>query len=210
MPEEVANFIKNRQWKLKNSARFAFWVLSMVGGLALPWANTVLAEKITMGVILWIYLCFVLFYATNARMQSRRKRNAFYSCSVYCFSWLMLYMIYRFLFADFHYLLIIYISYGLLQTAIWISGVFFKIRKNKYTDESAKHLGINSFTVVALILGVGMMVANGCILGFMGTEALKIVFTILSLCMNFMCLPSLTFLIQWRIMKKYDYDETVA
>ena len=68
MLEGESNFIKNKQWKLKNSSRFAFWALSVVGGLALPWANTVLAEKITMGVLLWVYLCFVLFYATNARM----------------------------------------------------------------------------------------------------------------------------------------------
>ena len=209
MLEGESNFIKNRKWKLKNPVRFVFLVLSIWWGLGLPWANSVLAEKIIMGVLCWIYLCFVLFYATNDRMKSRKKRNAFYSWSGYCMFWLMCYIIYRFIFANFHYLLIIYVTYGFVQTLLWISGVLYNIRKNKYMNEILKHLGINAFTIVTMILGVGILVASGCILGFMGIETLKIVLTMLVLCVQYMFLATLTFLVQWWIMKKYDYDETL-
>lgn len=201
MKDSKKNFIYNRRLTLKSSAKYAFFILNILIGMVFPWQNSTLAEKIIIGCMLWIEMCVILFYATNERMKSQRKRNACYGWSIYYSSWLLLYCNYRISFLQYHWLVWCYLGYGILQTILWILGVRENIRRNKYSEIVPKKPTINIFTAFTTMVFV-LFVVMVCITMF-GCKISTI------LCMAVVCflfvhvffLLSLTFIYQWAIMK---------
>ena len=158
--ENYINFVKNRSLKkAKNSARFALWVFALIL-LIVPWANASLAEKIIMIGAVWVYLFFVLLYASDERMKDLYKKNRFYGWSEYGICLMCLYLIYRLQFKGFNWVLLtVLIVSAVLQTVLWILGVRRNIAVGNYNFASKEKVGFNFYVVAEVICHIAALAA---------------------------------------------------
>jgi hypothetical protein len=154
--ENYINFVKNRNSKkIKNSARIAYWFLALLFGLIAPWKNATIVEKIILIILVWVYLFFVLIYASNERMKNLYKKNRFYGWSEYGISLMFLYSICRVQFNDFNWsLFTVLILNAVLQTVLWILGVKKNIITGEYNDISKDVIGINCYLILSIIFHI--------------------------------------------------------
>lgn len=195
------NFICNRKLKIKNSAKTGLFVFCLLMGLVFPWFNSTLWEKVLFGCLLWIDLFIVMLYATQERMKIQRQQDGFYGWQMYFFSWLLLYCAYRIVFEHFHWLLLLLIGYGIIQSFLWASGVVYNIHKDAYRSGIKWTASINIFTVINIIIGVVVLVLSCfiiCQLGYGGIAWATGCFVVL----HYLTLVSVTFIVQWIIMIK--------
>lgn len=195
------NFICNRKLNIKNSIKFYIYIWSLLIGLVFPWFNSTLWEKIVLGVLLWIDLCVVLLYATRERISNQQKLNGFYGWQMYFLSWLHLYCGYRVVFEQFHWVLLVFIGYGIIQTGLWGSGVIYNIRKDIYVEGSTGLSFFNVFTFMTILLGLVILSLSCSIvyLGYGGTASIIVGGFVF---LHYFFLLGITFLIQWCLMVK--------
>ena len=198
------NFICNRKMKILNSAKFAFFVLSLLVGLVFPWINSTLWEKIIFGCLLWIDLFVVLLYASESRMKNQRHKNAFYGWQMYFLSWLLLYCTYRVVFNHYHWLLWIYIGYGIVQSLLWFFGVVYNIYNNKYCNNFSGKSTFNIFTGISIIIGVAVLITVCFMMSWLGYSGITCGIAVCFFFVHYSLLVSITFLVQWVLMVKYN------
>ncbi len=203
MRKEVENFLTHRKIKIKNSAKYAFFVLSVLAGVVFPWVNSSLLEKIIFSVILWIDLFVVLFYATNERMKQYRKKIAFYGWSIYFLSWLLIYASFRIVFRQYHWLLLVYIGYGIIQTIIWDLGVIRNINRDRYCTTTPIKPTINIFSIASCLMGIAMIIFASVVMIMLDYEAIVCVIVGCFLLIHYFLLLSVTVIHQWVLMVKY-------
>lgn len=205
--ESYINFIKNRNLKkVNNSARIAFWFLALIFGLLVPYKNATLAEKIILISLVWIYLFFVFFYASNERMKNPYKKNRFYGWSEYGISLMCLYSVYRVQYQGFNWaLLTVLIFSAVLQTLLWILGVKRNIICGNYDNVSKGLAGIN----YCLILSVVFHIVTIFLINIIYISNNQIDYVVLALFnliyfIHWGFFLGLTFIYQNYIIKKYD------
>ncbi len=205
--EKFISFIKNRNLKKgKNSARFAFLFLALVFGLIIPWRNSTLTEKIVLIGSIWIYLFFVLLYATDERMKNLYKKNRFYGWTQYGISLLFLYLIYRLQFQGFNWMMFTVLPVSAVwQTVLWILGIKRNIAIGNYNYDSKPKLGINVYSIIQVLSHI-VVIALINIICIVNGQRESVVFALLNILYFLHCLfyLGLTFIYQNYLIKKYD------
>ena len=143
-----------------------------------------------------------MLYATKERMKIQRQQDGFYGWQMHFFSWLLLYCAYRIVFVNFHWLLLLLIGYGIIQSVLWAGGAVYNIHKDAYRGGIKWTASFNIFTAVTIVIGIAMLVSSCFIvyqLGYSGV-ACTIVGCFISL--HWFFLMPITFLVQWVVMIK--------
>ena len=203
MRKEEENFRTNRKIKIKNSAKYALFVFSVLAGIVFPWVNSSLLEKIIFSVLLWIDLFVILFYATNERMKQYRKKIVFFGWHIYFLSWLLLYASYRIAFRQYHWILWIYVGYGIIQTIIWDLGVIRNISRDRYCTNTLTKATMNIFTIASSLTGVAMIIFVSMVMIRLNYEAIVCAIVGCFLFIHYFFLLSVTAIHQWVLMVKY-------
>ena len=200
------NFICNRKIKMKNSAKVGIYIFCLLTGLVFPWFNSTLWEKITFGCLLWIDMFVVMLYATQERMKKQRQRDGFYGWQMYFLSWLFLYCLYRIAFASYHWFLWACIGYGVLQTVLWLSAVFWNVRHDKYYSVTPKKPTINIFSYISVCIGIAFIVF-GCLIYIKIDSVLALLLSVWIIA-HYFFLVSITIIYQWCLMVRYNISDS--